>query len=104
MGWNSLVAISDCPRYDANLELPVLDSCPEIYRSHGDIIVQAGSKLAANALLSTDTSLSNDVKKLRSVITPHIPAVDREALDNGLAEIEDAYREGWSSGSDDDDD
>lgn len=87
-----------------SLELPVLDSYPDIYQSHGDTKIQADSRLAANALLSTDTSLSNDVKKLRSIIMPHIPVIDREALDNGLAEIEDAYRDGWSSGSDDDDD
>lgn len=87
-----------------SLELPVLDSCPDIFQSHRDTKIQAGSRPAANALLSTDTSLSNDVKNLRSIVMPHIPVVDREALDNGLAEIEDAYRDGWSSGSDDDND
>lgn len=96
--------MSNWPRYDVSLELPVLDSYPDIYQSHQDTKIQAGSRLAANALLSTDTSLSNDVKNLRSIVTPRIPVIDREALDNGLAEIQDAYRDGWSSGSDNDDD
>lgn len=55
-------------------------------------------------ILSADASVSDDVKSLRSFVMPFIPSLERESLGNRLAEIVDAYHDGWASGSDSDDD
>jgi hypothetical protein len=80
----------------------MLDSYPKIY------VDERGNPLSKSVLvdtvLSTDTSIADDLKRLRIIAVPRISPVDRETLGNGIAEIEDAYREGWLSGSDEDDD
>ncbi|KAH6661651.1 dml-1 [Plectosphaerella plurivora] len=81
---------------------PLVDSFPAIYTS------PTGAPLSESAgvttRLSTDTGVSNAVKELRSFVAASIGVEEREDLGNELAELADAYRDGWSSGSDDDDD
>lgn len=54
--------------------------------------------------LSTDTSVAVRIKALQSVVGKSISLDEREALNNSLGEIAEAYEEGWDSGSDEDDD
>jgi hypothetical protein len=54
--------------------------------------------------LSTDSSLVQRIRNLRSDSAQLVPVNEREDLGNGLAELADAYQEGWFSGSDDDND
>ena len=55
-------------------------------------------------LLSTDTTVALRIKTLRNVVAGSIDLDEREALSNSLAEIAEAYDEGWDSGSDEDND
>lgn len=54
--------------------------------------------------MSTDTSVMAKVRGLRTAVIRSIGVEDREMIGNELAEIAEGYKEGWSSGSDDDDD
>lgn len=54
--------------------------------------------------MTTDTYIYDRMKVLRLQATSLIHTNEREALDNGISEIADAYRDDWSSGSDEDDD
>jgi hypothetical protein len=54
--------------------------------------------------LSTDTSVMDKVRALRTTVIRSIGLDDRETIGNELAEIAEGYKEGWSSGSDDDND
>jgi hypothetical protein len=81
---------------------PLLDSFPAIYMdSKGAALSQSAGVITR---LTTDTGVSDAVKELRSVVSASIAIEEREDLGNELAELADAYRDGWSSGSDDDDD
>lgn len=44
------------------------------------------------------------IRTLRTESARLVPVNEREDLGNGLAELADAYQDGWSSGSDEDDD
>lgn len=44
------------------------------------------------------------VKGLRSAVIRYISVDERETVGNELADIAEGYKEGWSSGSDDDED
>lgn len=44
------------------------------------------------------------IRALRTGSARLVAVSEREDLGNGLAELADAYQEGWFSGSDDDDD
>lgn len=86
-------------RYESSLKFPLLDSYPQVYpyaAGQHDIAVQTN--------LSSNTAIAPRIKTLRSEATRLIGLEDREALSNGLAELAEAYREDWSSGSDEDDD
>lgn len=77
----------------------MLDAYPQIYpqlSSHPDASMQT--------TLSTNSSLVQRIRNLRSDSARLVPVNEREDLGNGLAELADAYQEGWFSGSDDDDD
>ncbi|KAH8815790.1 tubulin domain-containing protein [Xylogone sp. PMI_703] len=84
------------------LSFPLLDSFPPIYS-------QAPSGTSSNVIsvctsLTTDTSVSYRLKSLQNVVNRAISVDEREALNNSLAVIAEAYEEGWDSGSDEDDD
>ncbi|KAK7403604.1 mtDNA inheritance, partitioning of the mitochondrial organelle [Neonectria punicea] len=86
-------------KYESSLKFPLLDSYPHIYSQAAgqhDIAIQTN--------LSSNTVIAPRIKMLRSEATRLVGLEDREALSNGLAELAEAYREDWSSGSDEDDD
>lgn len=80
----------------------MLDSYPSIFKdNHGNRIKEP---LAMRTSISTDTSVMTKVRGLRTAVIRYIGLEDRETIGNELAEIAEGYKEGWSSGSDDDDD
>ncbi|KAH7038055.1 misato segment II myosin-like domain-containing protein [Microdochium trichocladiopsis] len=81
---------------------PILDSFPSILRSHDGSAIKDGAALKTS--LTTDSSVMNKVRGLRSAVIRYIGVDEREVIGNELAEIAEGYKEGWSSGSDDDDD
>lgn len=54
--------------------------------------------------LATDTGVAVRIRGLRGAVGRAIGVEEREALANTLGEMTEAYEEGWSSGSDEDDD
>ena len=54
--------------------------------------------------LSTTTQIATHVKAMQHVVSKMVGLDEREALANGLGEIVEAYEEGWSGGSDSDND
>jgi len=60
--------------------------------------------MAVRTALSADSSVMDKVRALRTTVIRSIGIEDRETIGNELAEIAEGYKEGWSSGSDDDDD
>jgi hypothetical protein len=54
--------------------------------------------------LSTETSQVRHLEAMKTHATWSIALDERETLSNSLAEIADAYRDDWESGSDEDDD
>lgn len=80
----------------------MLDSFPHIYPDRSD--KTSPDTLGTIASLSTDTSVSAAMKELRIAVASSIGVEDREDISNELADLAEAYREGWSSGSDNDDD
>ncbi|KAK7417417.1 mtDNA inheritance, partitioning of the mitochondrial organelle [Neonectria magnoliae] len=86
-------------KYESSLKFPLLDSYPQIYSQAAgqhDIAIQTN--------LSSNTVIAPRIKTLRAEATRLVGLEDREALSNGLAELAEAYREDWSSGSEEDDD
>jgi hypothetical protein len=80
----------------------MLDSYPRIFKDRdGDVIK---NPLSMRTVLSTDSSVTDKVKGLRTTVVRSIGLEDREDIGNELAEIAEGYKEGWSSGSDDYDD
>ncbi|KAI0552898.1 tubulin domain-containing protein [Xylaria curta] len=88
--------------YDSKLAFPILDSYPRIFRDNNGNAVK--EHIAMRTSLSTDTSVMAKVRGLRTTVIRSIGLEDRETIGNELAEIAEGYKEGWSSGSDDDDD
>jgi len=78
------------------------DSFPRIY------LDESGNHLKGpvniTAALSTDSSVSDRLKFLRTAVIRSIGLEDRETLGNELAGMAEEYHEGWSSGSDPGDD
>ncbi|KAG6042011.1 hypothetical protein E4U41_007107 [Claviceps citrina] len=96
-------------RYTTPLEFPLLDSYPRIYTppTPPPAAAAAASRtsMPLRAFLRTDTSIRARLRALRAQTSRRLIGLDeREALSNGIAEMADAYRDDWSSGSDDDDD
>ena len=89
--------------YDCDLTFPIPDSFPPIYLAKADGL-PVNKSIKVNTRLGTDTSISNDLKSLRSLVVPVISSLERESLGNRLAELQEAYNDGWASDSDDDDD
>ncbi|KAI0857992.1 tubulin domain-containing protein [Xylaria cubensis] len=88
--------------YDSKLAFPILDSYPKIFRDNNGNAIK--EHIAMRTSLSTDTSVMAKVRGLRTTVIRSIGLEDRETIGNELAEIAEGYKEGWSSGSDDDDD
>jgi len=80
-----------------------LDSFPQIFR-HQDNGSPLSGDVNITSSLSTDSSVSNRLKLLRTTVARSIGLEDRETIGNELAEMADEYHEGWSSGSDEGDD
>ncbi|PWI64086.1 hypothetical protein PCL_12682 [Purpureocillium lilacinum] len=87
-------------RHTSTLQFPLLDSYPHIFRD-----IPAGETSApVRTVLSTTTSMTPRMRNLRSQVSRSVALEERETLSSGLADIADAYQDGWSSGSDEDDD
>ncbi|KAL1887748.1 mtDNA inheritance, partitioning of the mitochondrial organelle [Ceratocystis pirilliformis] len=87
--------------YGIELGFPLLDSFPDIYsKGHqGEV-----KYLDVDTILSTDNTICDEIRLLKKAALFTVGQEDREGLGNSLSEIVDEYHEGWSSGSDDDDD
>lgn len=81
---------------------PLLDSFPKIYTDKNG--QPRTDQVGVTTSLTTDSSVSAAMKELRATVSQSIGLSDREDLSNDIAELAEAYREGWSSGSDDGDD
>ncbi|KAI1369081.1 tubulin domain-containing protein [Xylaria arbuscula] len=88
--------------FRSSLPFPILDSYPTIFRGGNRGAIK--DSMAMRTSLTTDTSVMDKVKRLRTAVIRSIGVEDREVIGNELAEIAEGYKEGWSSGSDDDDD
>ncbi|KAI1355608.1 tubulin domain-containing protein [Xylaria sp. FL0043] len=88
--------------YRSELAFPILDSYPTIFRNNNRST--AKEHMAMRTSLTTDTSVMDKVRSLRTAVIRSIGLEDREMIGNELAGIAEGYKEGWSSGSDDDDD
>lgn len=89
-------------RYQSKLNYPMPDSFPRIFRDEDGNAI--GDPIGIKTALSTDSSVMDKMKGLRTTVLRSIGLEDRENIGNELAEIAEGYKEGWSSGSDDDDD
>ncbi|PHH52251.1 Protein dml-1 [Ceratocystis fimbriata CBS 114723] len=87
--------------YGIELGFPLLDSFPDIYSKGYQGEVKC---LDVDTILSTDNTICDEIRLLKKVALFTVGQEDREGLGNSLSEIVDEYHEGWSSGSDDDDD
>ncbi|KAK6952927.1 hypothetical protein Daesc_005224 [Daldinia eschscholtzii] len=88
--------------YRSLVAFPLIDSYPKIFRdSYGHPIKD---HMSIQTALSTDSTVTDKVKALRSTVIRYIGLEDRETIGNELAEIADSYKEGWSSDSDEDED
>lgn len=80
----------------------MLDSYPRIFRDKQGALRR--DPISMRTVLSTDSSVMTRLRGLRTTVVRSIGLEDREDIGNELAEVAEAYKEGWSSGSDDDDD
>ncbi|KYK54588.1 Tubulin FtsZ [Drechmeria coniospora] len=87
-------------RFNTRLQFPLLDSYPHIYKDASS--TQPG--ISIRTVLSTTTAISARISTLRAQVSRSVVVEERENLSNGLAVIADAYRDDWSSGSDEDND
>ncbi|KAI1772442.1 tubulin nucleotide-binding domain-like protein [Hypoxylon cercidicola] len=88
--------------YRSRVAFPIIDSYPKIF--HDAYGHPVKDHVSIRTALSTDSTVTEKVKALRSTVIRYIGVEDRETIGNELAEIADSYKEGWSSDSDDDDD
>ena len=83
------------------MQYPLIDSFPvSIFSQPSD----CSATVPVYTSLSTTSRVSSRIKTLQKVVSRMVSLDEREALTNDLAEIGDAYVEGWESGSDDDSD
>lgn len=81
------------------LLFPLLDSFPRITNQ-----TSAPFPLAVRTSLTVDTAVALHLKSLQRIANRIIAVDEREALSNSLAELAEAYEEGWDSGSDEGED
>lgn len=93
---------NQCHSYRSLVAFPIIDSYPKIFRDSNGHPMK--DRVSIQTALSTDSTVTDKVKALRSAVIRSIGLEDRETIGNELAEIADSYKEGWSSDSDDDDD
>jgi hypothetical protein len=86
------------------LSFSLLDSFPQIYSNATAVSDASSTSVSVRTSLSTDTTVADRVRSLRTVISRTVAVDEREALSNSLASIAEGYEEGWDSGSDEDDD
>lgn len=86
-------------RYETSLRFPLLDSYPHIFQHLSD-----QENAGIHTTLASNSSISPRIKMLKSQVIRSLDLEERETLGNDLSELADAYREDWSSGSDEDDD
>lgn len=86
-------------RYETSLRFPLLDSYPHIFQHLSD-----QENAGIQTTLASNSSISPRIKMLKSQVIRSLALEERENLGNDLSELADAYREDWSSGSDEDDD
>ena len=87
-------------RYDSCLQLPLLDTFPDIYSKKAI----GRTSLPILAALSTTSAVATGVQNLQRLVA-NVPGLEsRETLSNGLAEIAAGYTEGFESGSETDED
>ncbi|OBT63547.1 hypothetical protein VE03_07030 [Pseudogymnoascus sp. 23342-1-I1] len=79
------------------LAYPLPTSFPHIYD-------RTSAALSVRTSLSTDTRVAARIKSLQTTVGRAIGVEEREALANSLGEMAEGYEEGWSSGSDEDED
>ncbi|KAK0738441.1 tubulin domain-containing protein [Schizothecium vesticola] len=88
--------------YHSQLRFPLLDSFPQIFKDQEGQPIKDHVNVTTS--LSTDSSVSEKMKLLRTTVVRSIGLEDREMVGNDLAEMAEEYHEGWSSGSDEGDD
>ncbi|KAI0014135.1 tubulin domain-containing protein [Xylariaceae sp. FL0662B] len=88
--------------YRSRVAFPIIDSYPNIFWDNSGNPMR--EHVSVRTALTTDTTVMDKVRALRSTVIRSIGSEDRETIGNELAEIADEYKEGWSSGSDEDDD
>ncbi|KAF5673085.1 DML1-like protein [Fusarium heterosporum] len=98
-GERPIIGNSVVRKYDSPLRFPLLDAYPQVYPQ-----LTGQTDASMQTTLSTNSSIVQRVRTLRTESARLVPVNEREDLGNGLAELADAYQEGWFSGSDDDDD
>ena len=86
--------------YVASLPVPLLDSFPTIYGSRS----RESNRLAARASLSMESSVAGQISHMQRRIGRAVGLDEREMLLDGLGDIAEAYREGWSGDTDSGDD
>lgn len=84
-------------RTSTPLAYPLPTSFPHIYD-------RTSAALSVRTSLSTDTRVAARIKSLQTTVGRAIGVEEREALANTLGEMAEGYEEGWSSGSDEDED
>ncbi|KAM0334058.1 hypothetical protein ACHAQA_001078 [Verticillium albo-atrum] len=89
-------------RHSLEAPFPLLDSFPKIYTQEDGSL--ATEPVGITTSLSTDSAVADAMNELRGLATPLLGVEDRENINNELAELAEAYKDGWSSGSDDGDD
>ncbi|KAI9820544.1 MAG: mtDNA inheritance, partitioning of the mitochondrial organelle [Thelocarpon impressellum] len=85
--------------YRTPLVYPLPDSFPSIYR-HTKMRPSGLGTLAAHAALGTSSAVAGRLEAIRRVVERMVGLDEREALSNGLAEMSEAYGEGWAAESD----
>ncbi|KAF4331662.1 DML1-like protein [Fusarium beomiforme] len=98
-GGRHIIGNSIVRKYDSSLRFPLLDAYPQIYPQ---LTNHPGASMQTT--LSTNSSLAQRIRNLRTESARLVAVNEREDLGNRLAELADAYQEGWFSGSDDDED
>jgi len=84
------------PRFKAPLSFPLLDSFPSIFRLQDPALHDAEVTSSLNVTSATSTWINNLERGARL----RVSSDEREALSNGLHDIEQAYKAGFSDDED----
>ncbi|KAI9687658.1 MAG: mtDNA inheritance, partitioning of the mitochondrial organelle [Bogoriella megaspora] len=89
-------------RYQTTQLFPQLSSFPNIYSSLS--ATATPSSLAVRTSLSTSSAVADRIRAISGAVRRMVAIDEREAIYNGLEELCEEYTEGWSSGSEMDED